>query len=420
MWAEACGQIFFSLGICMGTMTSYSSFNPTNKPIIGDGIKIALTNALISFIAGFACFSVVGYLVERDSPVSDKVASIGLAFVAYPAAIETMPSPNFWAIILGITLFTLGIDSSFSMLEAVSTVMSDAYMFRDMPRKLLALLLCLVGAISSIFFSYNWGFTYFDVVDHFLNVYLMLLIGILETAGVGWVYEANEIIEKGGPPVKTAVIIWAVGYWASLILCGILTFFVLEGEMVYIGPLLNVVLCVLAAIVSMAMSGLGCSGWYKTIFMGGVRKLGRVLTKLSKEVGNDKQEWWENPFEFYWGFMIKYWCPFAIFQLFMFSFKKDVLEPYGGYHPFWQWMGYVYPAVGFLAFIIPVFTCTEKDPLNELVDTAFDENDRVGTGVKDIYELMAKAKKEGKTFKEDDVELAATKNVGNDDVVVGG
>ena len=313
MWAEACGQIFFSLGICMGTMTSYSSFNPINKPIIGDGIKIALTNALISFIAGFACFSVVGYLVERDSPVSDKVASIGLAFVAYPAAIETMPSPNFWAIILGITLFTLGIDSSFSMLEAVSTVMSDAYMFRDMPRKLLALLLCFVGAISSIFFSYNWGFTYFDVVDHFLNVYLMLLIGILETAGVGWVYEANEIIEKGGPPVKTAVIIWAVGYWGSLFLCGILTFFVLPAHLVYFGPLLNVVFCVLAAVVSMAMSGLGCSGWYKTIFMGGVRKLGRVLTKLSKEVGNDKQEWWENPFEFYWGFMIKYWCPFAIF-----------------------------------------------------------------------------------------------------------
>ena len=73
MWAEACGQIFFSLGICMGTMTSYSSFNPINKPIIGDGIKIAFTNALISFIAGFACFSIVGYLVERESPVSDKV-----------------------------------------------------------------------------------------------------------------------------------------------------------------------------------------------------------------------------------------------------------------------------------------------------------------------------------------------------------
>ena len=411
MWAEACGQIFFSLGICMGTMTSYSSFNPRNKPIIGDGIKIALTNALISFIAGFACFSVVGYLVERDSPVSDKVASIGLAFVAYPAAIETMTYPNFWAVILGITLFTLGIDSSFSMLEAVSTVMSDAYMFRDMPRKLLALILCVIGAISSIFFSYNWGFTYFDVVDHFLNVYLMLLIGILETAGVGWVYEAIEICEKGGDKVKLAVIIWAATYWGSLIITGFITFFIFAKfapSLVFFGPLIFIFCCIVGWLVSVSVSGLGFKQWHKTIAMGGVRKLARYLTKLSKEVGNNTQEWWEDPFEMYWGFTIKYWCPFAIFQLFMFSFLKDTESPYGGYHVFWQWMGYVYPAGGFLAFIIPVFTCTEKDPLNDLEDTAFDENDRVGTGVKDIYELMSKAKKEGKSGHENDLELTAT------------
>jgi SNF family Na+-dependent transporter len=123
MWAQACGQIFFSLGICMGTMTSYSSFNDVNKPIIGDAFKIAFTNSGISFMAGFAVFSVVGYLIGINSPVSDKTASIGLAFIAYPAAIETMPAPNFWAFILAVTLFTLGIDSAFSMLEAAATVM---------------------------------------------------------------------------------------------------------------------------------------------------------------------------------------------------------------------------------------------------------------------------------------------------------
>ena len=87
MWAEACGQIFFSLGICMGTMTSYASFNPSDKPIIRDSFLICIVNATISFIAGFAVFSIVGTLILDGSPVSDKVASIGLAFVAYPAAI---------------------------------------------------------------------------------------------------------------------------------------------------------------------------------------------------------------------------------------------------------------------------------------------------------------------------------------------
>jgi hypothetical protein len=30
MWAEACAQIFFSIGVCMGIMTSYASYNDVN------------------------------------------------------------------------------------------------------------------------------------------------------------------------------------------------------------------------------------------------------------------------------------------------------------------------------------------------------------------------------------------------------
>ena len=111
-------------------MTSYSSFNPMEKPIIGDAFKIAFINSGISFFAGFAVFSVVGYLQGIGSPVAAKTASIGLAFIAYPAAIETLPGSNGWAFILAITLFTLGIDSAFSLLEAASTVMQDSPTFK--------------------------------------------------------------------------------------------------------------------------------------------------------------------------------------------------------------------------------------------------------------------------------------------------
>lgn len=417
MWADACGQIFFSLGICMGTMTSYSSFNPVNKPIIGDGFKIAFTNALISFIAGFACFSIVGYLVGQDSPVSDKVSSIGLAFVAYPAAIETMPSPNLWAVILGITLFTLGIDSSFSMLEATATVMADAYAFRDMPRKLLALLLCVLGAISSIFFSFNWGFTYFDVVDHYLNVYLMLLIGVLETMGVGWVYEATEICAESAA-VRKAVITFSCAYWGALAVIGPCNFFVFplifgSTHAAWIGPLLFILVVVIGAFISKSISGYDGKKWWKTIGMGGVRKLSRTLTRLSKEEGVDEEYWWEDWFEFYWGFCIKYWCPFAIFWLLMYSFKADTEKPYGGYHWFWQLMGFVYPIGGFISFAIPLCVCTEKDPLNDLVDEAFDENNRVGTGCQDVFELMNKIgkDKDGNRASEKDVKALSESQI---------
>lgn len=125
IWADALGQIFFSLGVCMGVMTSYASYNRRNKPIIRDVIAISFGNCLISFFAGFAVFSIVGYLNWLGSPVAGKNSSSGLAFVAYPAAAETMESSNFWTFILGLTLFTLGLDTSFSLVEAISTVIYD-------------------------------------------------------------------------------------------------------------------------------------------------------------------------------------------------------------------------------------------------------------------------------------------------------
>ena len=62
VWSDAAGQIFFSIGVCMGIMTSYGSYNPVRKPIIMDNMIICISNSLLSFIAGFAVWSVVGYL----------------------------------------------------------------------------------------------------------------------------------------------------------------------------------------------------------------------------------------------------------------------------------------------------------------------------------------------------------------------
>jgi len=145
MWADAAGQIFFSLGVCMGVMTSYASYNRRNKPIIRDVIAISFGNCLLSFYAGFAVFSIVGYLRWLGSPVAKKTSSSGLAFVAYPAAAETMPGSNFWTAILGLTLFLLGIDTAFSLVEAISTVVYDVAWGKKVPRKLTALIICCVG-----------------------------------------------------------------------------------------------------------------------------------------------------------------------------------------------------------------------------------------------------------------------------------
>lgn len=122
VWADAVGQIFFSIGVCMGIMTSYGSYNKVDKPIILDNMVICLTNSSVSFISGFAVWAIVGYLEAMNSLAKSKTSSAGLAFIAFPTACDLMDWPNFWTFLFSATLFFLGIDSAFSMVEATSTV----------------------------------------------------------------------------------------------------------------------------------------------------------------------------------------------------------------------------------------------------------------------------------------------------------
>ena len=125
MWSEACAQIFFSLGVCMGIMIPYASYNPKDSPVVKNAFAVAISNCSFSFFAGFGVFSIVGYLKGMGSVVADKISGLGLAFIAYPVALDTLPGANFWTLMFAVTLFTLGIDSSFAMVEGVVTLLAD-------------------------------------------------------------------------------------------------------------------------------------------------------------------------------------------------------------------------------------------------------------------------------------------------------
>ena len=139
-------------------------------------------------------------------------------------------------------------------MEAVNTVLHDTKQGHGMPRHYGAGLLCAAGAILSILFCFNWGFTLFDVVDHYVNVYLMLLMGVFECLGSAWVYEMNSAISKSN---KNSVYILFIGYWAPLVIIAILTFAVpaIEKKWVW-GLIVFLVVEIIVCIVSWKVSGL--------------------------------------------------------------------------------------------------------------------------------------------------------------------
>lgn len=311
----------------MGVMTSYASYNPVKKPIIMDSFLVSLGNSFFSFIAGFAVFSTIGYLKSEDKLDPNSTASIGLAFISYPTAITMLSGKNVWAFVLAFTLFCLGIDSAFSMIEATSTVIYDTEWGKATPRKLVALVLCVIGLGMSTIFCSNWGFTYLDVVDHYLSAYLMLLLGIFQCLAAGWVFEFDESCERIRP---SSLYTMTIGYWILTLLMTI-TPFITSGWILI--PVFWVLLLIVL-IVSFCMSGASFGEWYRYALLGGVGKICKAVCRLSYSEGKDSA-WWDGIFTFWWGFSIKFFCPWAIYTLLVLGTNADLTKFYGDYHLNW-------------------------------------------------------------------------------------
>ncbi|RKZ02070.1 MAG: sodium-dependent transporter [Candidatus Hydrothermota bacterium] len=194
VWLDAYGQIFFTLSLAMGTLMAYASYKEPDSEINNNAFITALGNSSISFLGGFAVFSILGFLAfTLGKPVGEVVRSgIGLAFVSYPTAISKLPGAPIWGILFFFMLLNLATTSAFSQIEGIVAGVRDKWKIARIP----ALLgISLASFLVAIIYTTKGGFYWLDIVDFFVSAFGLTLVGLLEAIAIGYFFGTKKLRE---------------------------------------------------------------------------------------------------------------------------------------------------------------------------------------------------------------------------------
>ncbi|XP_070775811.1 sodium- and chloride-dependent GABA transporter 2-like [Enoplosus armatus] len=201
VWMDAGSQILASYSLCAGCLQVLGSYNTYNNNCYKDTFFLCLLNSLTSFVAGFAVFSVLGFMANKLSVDISVVAESGpgLAFIAYPSAIALMPIPQLWASFFFIMIILLGVDSQFVYLESLVTSISDMFPFfhTGHRRKVLLLAICVGCFLVGLLMVTKGGLYVFLLFDYYAsNGMPLMFFAIVESVCIGWVYGADRYYDN--------------------------------------------------------------------------------------------------------------------------------------------------------------------------------------------------------------------------------
>ncbi len=179
VWLAAYGQTFFSLSLGFGIMVAYGSYLPKDSPISRNAVIAACLDGGFAVLAGCVVFAVLGFMAHQQDTLLAEVVqeSIGLAFVAYPQALNVMPGGALFGVLFFLCLVLAGLSSTISIVEAFVAGVIDKF---GGNRKQVVTVSCVLGLIGSTVFATRSGLYWLDIVDHFLTHYGLVVVGVLE------------------------------------------------------------------------------------------------------------------------------------------------------------------------------------------------------------------------------------------------
>lgn len=272
VWKGAFSQMFFTLSLGFGIMTTYASYLPKKSDQVANSLMVSFMNCSFEFIAGLAIFSLLFVFV-----IQPKASTLSMMFFIVPEGIAQFPAG---VKLFGVLFFTLllvaGLSSSVSLVEALISSTIDKF---KVNRKFVLVIFSIFGVLGSIAFAMpniidhslssngTFGLSFLDLIDHWSFSYGLPLVGLIECILIGWFFpvkKLRESINRNARLKLSAVWDWIIKLVLPIILSIILGYGVLReingglyGHDMQTGPVMS--LHIIAFVVWIGLTTIGAT-----------------------------------------------------------------------------------------------------------------------------------------------------------------
>ncbi|XP_038943374.1 uncharacterized protein LOC499151 isoform X3 [Rattus norvegicus] len=251
-WRQAGGHVLYSLGLGMGTIITFSSYQTRGENYIKWASFVAMVNLMTSLLSSSVIFLMLGFWIENsgtpcvESNVSNLLSLIangvlpqvawppkdiihrspleyldwisqlpknirnevahftlpcsilvqkekfmegpGLAYVAFSQAITLFPGSSFWAIIFFMSLVIMGLGTMTTLVEGIALSLQKSISTLEKHPKLVPVIICLGGFLGSLVFSSRPGSYVVFLFDDHLVPMVLIMIVAFQNLSLAWVY----------------------------------------------------------------------------------------------------------------------------------------------------------------------------------------------------------------------------------------
>ncbi|MBU3196398.1 sodium-dependent transporter [Clostridium algidicarnis] len=195
----ALGLSFFKLSLGVGTMVTYSSYFREDNNMIGTSLKVALSDTLVSILAGIAIFPAVFSFGLKPE------AGPGLLFLTIPLVFSKIPFGQVMLVAFFVLSSIAATTAMMSMLEVLIAYYTEE---KSMSRKkaviINALIIICIGVFATLSADSEgllggitiFGKGIFDIFDYLSSNILMPIGGFLIIILVGYYSKKQSIINE--------------------------------------------------------------------------------------------------------------------------------------------------------------------------------------------------------------------------------